>query len=124
MVKLVYCIRRRAEVDPKEFYRYWLDEHGPLVREVAGVIRAKGYVQSHTVGGELNEQLRQSRGMAEGYDGITEVWWDSLEELAAAMQAPEAQDAQARLLNDESRFIDFAASCIFMTEEHVIFDQT
>jgi uncharacterized protein (TIGR02118 family) len=124
MVKLVYCIRRRADVDPKEFYRYWLDEHGPLVREVSGVIRAKGYVQSHAVGGELNDQLRQSRGMSEGYDGITEVWWDSLEELTAAMQAPESQDAQARLLKDESRFIDFAASCIFMTEEHVIFDQT
>jgi hypothetical protein len=40
MVKLVCCIRRREDVPPEEFGRYWLEEHGPLVRSVAAAIGA------------------------------------------------------------------------------------
>ena len=122
MVKLVYCIRRREDVSPEEFRRYWLDEHGPLVRSVASAIGAVRYVQSHTMAPELNEVLRGSRGADQPYDGITEVWWESLADLQASMQTPESQEAQRRLLEDESTFIDFSRSSVFMTEEHVIFD--
>jgi uncharacterized protein (TIGR02118 family) len=120
MVKLVYCIRRREDVSPEEFHRYWLEEHGPLVRRVAGAIGAVRYVQSHTVAPELNAILRESRGSAEPYDGITEVWWESLDTLVASMGTPESQDAQRRLLEDESVFIDVARSAVFMTEEQAI----
>lgn len=121
MIKLVYCIRRREDVPEDEFHRYWLDEHGPLVRSVADAIGAVRYVQSHTVSPELNAFLRQSRGSAEPYDGITEVWWESLEAVQAGMGAPGSLEAQQRLMEDESKFIDFARSCVFMTEEGVIF---
>jgi uncharacterized protein (TIGR02118 family) len=120
MVKLVYCIRRREDVSPEEFRRYWREEHGPLVRSVAGAIGAVRYVQGRTVAPELNAILRESRGSAEPYDGITEVWWESLVALEASMQTPESQDAQRRLLEDESAFIDVARSAVFMTEEHAI----
>jgi uncharacterized protein (TIGR02118 family) len=123
MVKLVYCIRRRADVSPEEFRRYWLDEHGPLVRGVADVIGAVRYVQSHTVAPELNQLLADSRGSADPYDGVTELWWHTLAELEASMQTPESQEAQRQLLEDESTFIDFARSSVFMTEEHLIFDE-
>jgi uncharacterized protein (TIGR02118 family) len=119
MVKLVYCVRRRADVDPKEFYRYWLEEHGPLVRELADALRARRYVQSHTVHTNLNDVLQSSRGLASAFDGITEVWWDRLEDLSEA--TPEGIDAARRLLEDEATFIDFAHSAMFMTEEHEIF---
>jgi uncharacterized protein (TIGR02118 family) len=122
MVKLVYCIRRREDLSPEEFRRYWLDEHGPLVRKVAAAIGAVRYVQSHTAAPDLNELLRGSRGCEDPYDGITEVWWQSLADLEASMQTPESQEAQRSLLEDESTFIDFARSRVFMTEEHVIFD--
>ena len=120
MVKLVYCIRRREDVPPDEFHRYWLEDHGPLVRSVAGAIGAVRYVQSHTIAPDVNAFLRESRGSTEPYDGITEVWWESLAALEASMQTAESQDAQRRLVEDESRFIDFARSAVFMTEEHEI----
>jgi hypothetical protein len=69
---------------------------------------------------ELNAVLRESRGSAEPYDGITEVWWESLVALEASMGTPESQEAQRRLLEDESAFIDIARSAVFMTEEHAI----
>ncbi len=122
MVKLVYCIRRRPDVSPEEFHRYWLEEHAPLVRSVADAIGATRYVQSHTVAPELNAFLRASRGADEPYDGITEIWWPSIDDLQANLQAAESQEAQQRLLDDESTFIDFARSALFLTEEHAVFE--
>jgi uncharacterized protein (TIGR02118 family) len=124
MVKLVYCIRRRSDLSPEEFRRYWLREHGPLVRRVAEEIGAIRYVQSHTVAPELNGGLRESRHCDEPYDGITELWWDSLADLEARMQTTGSQKAQRQLLEDESTFIDFARSSLFITEEHVILDDS
>ena len=122
MIKLVYCIRRNPDKTPEEFHRYWLETHGPLVRSVAADIGAARYVQSHTAEPELNALLANSRGSGEPYDGITEVWWNSVEEMAASMSTPAGQDAQRRLVDDEATFIDFANSTVFMTEEHTIFE--
>ncbi len=122
MIKLVYCIRRNPEKTPEEFRRYWLESHGPLVRSVAADIGAVRYVQSHTSEPELNALLAASRGSADSYDGITEVWWNSVEEMAASMSTPAGQEAQRRLVEDEATFIDFANSTVFMTEEHTIFE--
>jgi hypothetical protein len=121
MIKLVYCLTRREDVSPEEFYRYWLEEHGPKVRSVAKAIGAARYVQSHTVLPEQNEAIRKTRGLEPPYDGITEVWYDP----DAPGGTPEERAAAAKLLlEDESTFIDFSRSRVFMTEEHVIFDYT
>jgi len=123
MIKLVYIVRRRVDFSPQDFYRRWL-AHGSLVREVAEAIHARRYVQSHTLDSPVNEQLAQSRGMGEAYDGITEVWWDSLEQLMAGVATPEGREAQRRLLEDEREFIDLAESLLFLTQEHEIFDRS
>lgn len=121
MVKLTYVIRRRSDVAPEAFRRYWLERHGPLVRRHAAALGAVRYVQSHTLETPLNEALRASRGAAPAYDGITEVWWDSTQALEAGLATPEGRDAARALLEDEATFIDFAASSLFLTEEHSIF---
>ena len=123
MVKLVYCLRRRANVSPEEFYRYWLDTHGPKVKNAAEAMRALRYVQSHTCEPEVNQAFSASRGLAPAYDGITEVWWNSIEDLKSAMASPAGAEAMAVLREDESQFIEFSQSCVFMTTEHLIFDR-
>jgi hypothetical protein len=122
MIKLVYVIRRRPDFSPQQFSKRWR-QHAPLVREVADAIRARRYVQSHTIDTPLNEQFAQSRGMGPAYDGITEVWWDSVDDLVAGMSTPAGLEAATRLLDDEREFIDFAHSSLFLTEEHPIFDR-
>ena len=121
MIKLVYCIARRADVSAEQFYRYWLDEHGPLVKSVAHDIGACHYVQSHTVLPELNTVMQAGRGLQPPFDGITEVWWQSVEDFERGSATPAGQAAAARLQDDESTFIDFSRSHVFMTEEHEIF---
>jgi hypothetical protein len=119
VIKLVYVVRRRPELSPKQFSKRWL-EHGALVARVARAVRAVRYAQSHAIDTPLNERLAQSRGLSPAYDGITEVWWDSMEELVAGMSTPEGAAAHKELLDDEREFIDFAGSSIVLTEEHAI----
>ena len=38
MIKLSFAVRRRADIEPAEFHRYWRDEHGPLVRSFQSVL--------------------------------------------------------------------------------------
>ena len=54
MIKLVYCLRKRDDIDNDRFCQYWLEEHGPVVKSVAEAIGASRYVQSHTTLPELN----------------------------------------------------------------------
>ena len=121
MIKLVYCLRKRDDVDHASFSRYWLEEHRPLVKSVAGAIGASRYVQSHTILPELNETMVVSRGLQPPYDGVTEVWWETMSALERGMSSPEGVAAQTQLIEDEARFIDFSQSRVFMTEEHPIF---
>jgi len=122
MLKLVYCLRRKDDVTPEEFYRTWLKDHGPLVKSFAKAMNASRYVQSHTCMPEANANLIASRGLEDPYDGITEVWWNSREDFEAGSATEEGRKAAKALLEDESRFIDFARSRVFMTEEHEIFN--
>ena len=125
MIKLVYIIRKRADISEKDFHEYWLKKHGPLVRGFAKSMRAKKYVQSHTVHEDAGKQIRTTRPkMKDTYDGITEVWWDSFEDFSGGGAVKDAAEAARALLEDESKFIDFERSSIFLTEEHEIFDYT
>ena len=120
MIKLVFNIRRRSDIEPSEFYRYWKDEHGPLVRSVADAIGVVRYVQSHTIDTPINDLLRASRDTEPRFDGVAELWWASMDSFVAGSSSSEGQAAAARLLEDEARFIDLPATSIFLTEEHEI----
>jgi uncharacterized protein (TIGR02118 family) len=115
-------VHRRADVTPEQFYAYWKDNHGPLVRSVARAIGATRYVQSHTLTTPLNDALQSSRGMLPPEAGITEVWWKSLDDLNASLATDEGRQAAQALIEDEARFIDLAQSRCFLTEEHTIFE--
>lgn len=124
MIKLVYCIHRRADLSFDAFSRTWLEDHAPLVRRYAAAIRCVRYVQSHSQLPGLNAVLQASRDMPGGYDGITELWWPSLSAFEDGMQQPEAIEAGRALKHDEARFIDFHRSTMFLTQEHEILNES
>ena len=123
MIKIVFVIRRREDLPSEEFHRYWLEEHGPLARSILEPLGARRYVQTHTLGSDLNAAFAESRGTADAYDGLAEVWWDSLDALMTAFSSEEGQSANTTLIEDEARFIDFERSSLFLTEEHPIFER-
>src|SRR5215475_14895724 len=118
MVKLVFCLRRRSTLSREELQRYWRETHGPLVARHAGVLRIKRYVQTHTLDHAANAMLAESRGAPEEFDGVAELWWTSVEDLAAATDTPEGRAAAKELYADERRFIEQARSPIWLAEAH------
>ena len=120
MIRLTFVLRKRPEMSLEDFQSYWRNTHGPLVSRYSTVLRIRKYVQVHTIEDPLNEEFRNSRGMAEPYDGVAELWWDSLEDLAAAMAGPRGQEIAQELLEDERRFIDLSRSPLWLGEEHVV----
>jgi uncharacterized protein (TIGR02118 family) len=121
MIKLTFVLRRRPEFEPGEFRRYWREQHAPLVARHANALRIRRYVQTHTVGSDLDAALADSRGtQIEPYDGVAQLWWDSLEDLQAVLADEAGQQAAAELLEDERRFVDLPASSLWLGEEYVV----
>ena len=120
MIKLTFCLTRKSELTREAFQEYWLKEHGPRVRSDQKKLRIKRYVQLHSATDPLNDAIRASRNAPEMYDGVAQLWWESIEELQAGMSTPEGQEAGAQLLEDEKKFIDLERSPLWIGEEHEI----
>jgi hypothetical protein len=54
------------------------------------------------------------------YDGVAELWWDSIDD-ALANPTPERQAAGLELLEDERKFIDLSRSPLWFGQERPIF---
>ena len=119
MLKLVYCLRRKPDMSVEEFQRYWRDVHAPLVAERAALLGIKRYIQVHTAFPDLIPVF-QSRngGSPEPYDGVAEIWFETLEALSS--EDPAVQQAAADLLADEGNFIDLAQSPLWIAQENVV----
>jgi len=124
VIKLTFCLRRRPDLSVEEFHRYWKDVHGPLVAARAEVLGIRRYQQIHTLDLDgLHGALQARNGGAPApFDGIAEIWIDSLEDFTAG--SPEARRAGAELLEDERRFIDLPNSPMWLGETHVFVDRT
>ncbi len=109
MIKLVYCITKKAGLSDQEFLHYWENIHGPIG---ARIPRLRRLVQSRrvTVPGDKYRP---------DYDGMAELWFDNIEALLAARQSPEWRAAS----EDEANFMDRNKVAYFVSEEHVILDQ-
>ncbi|MBK7654470.1 MAG: EthD family reductase [Burkholderiaceae bacterium] len=83
-LKRMSLLRRREDVTPEVFAYEWQAVHGPLVRQLPGVL---GYRQNLIVG-------RQSpKGVDVGYeglpiDGIVELWFSDTDAINAAFGSP------------------------------------
>jgi hypothetical protein len=68
---------------------------------------------------EVNAALQERNdGSPEPYDGVAEIWVESLDALAS--DDPTVQKAAADLLSDERNFIDLRQSPLWISEENVV----
>ncbi len=123
MYKLTFCLRRRPDLTRQEFQDYWRGTHADLVADRAGPLRIRRYVQVHTehLDGLHEAMRRRNGGSPEPFDGIAEIWVDSVDDLTS--DDPALRAAGAELLADERNFIDLANSPMFVSREHVIVER-
>jgi uncharacterized protein (TIGR02118 family) len=117
MIKLVFALRRKPELSLEEFQAYWRNTHAPLVAERAEVLQIRRYVQVHTkdLAGLHQAFQKRNGGAPEPFDGVAELWFDSLDVMGG--DNPAVRQAQAELLADEANFIDLPNSPMWMSEE-------
>ena len=120
-MKLVFALRRRPELSLEDFQTYWRERHAPLVARHAAELGIRRYVQVHAVRTDLDAVLRAARQTeAEPFDGVAELWWDSLHAFEQASGTAAGRSAARILLEDEARFIDLPRSPVWLAEEHVV----
>ena len=67
-MKAIILLTRREGDTPNDFRRWWLEQHAPLARELPGLRR----LVFNVVEGDPD------------IDGVSELWFDSVEEFDAA----------------------------------------
>jgi uncharacterized protein (TIGR02118 family) len=86
MIKSMGLAKRKDGMTVEEFHRYWRDVHGPIVARTPGLRR---YIQCHTLP-ELYEG-----DTPPPFDGVAELYYDSVEAMTEARATPEFQAASA-----------------------------
>ena len=121
LVKLYFSFRHLPSLSIDEAQWYWRTHHGPIIRRQAqssGILR---YQQVHADEHSFTAAVNRSRGSkVEPYTGHAEVWMDR---SAMGNAIPENRAASRRAYEDESNFIDFGRSVMFLAKEHVMVDR-
>lgn len=121
MLKIIFCLRRRPGLSIEQFQRYWREDHAELMRRHAAALRIRRYVQSHTSNDPRVAAAFAGRGSEiEPFDGVTEIWWDSIDDVIEAVSTADGRAASDALREDERNFIDLAQSPIFYASENIV----
>jgi len=118
VIKLTFCLVRLPHLTREQFQHYWFNTHAPLVASVAEALQIRRYVQMHSLPAEAHVALRASREAPEEFDGVAELWFDSVEAIGAAASTEAGLAAGQALLEDERRFIDHERSPLWFVKEH------
>ncbi len=121
LVKLYFPLSAGGEHSDASAQHYWRTTHGPIIRRQAEGSGIQRYVQVHrALDDELCAPLRTARGCTvEPYLGHAELWFDR---TVLKISTPERMASGARAIEDESTFIDFARSAMWLAKEHQFVD--
>jgi uncharacterized protein (TIGR02118 family) len=101
VIKRVSLVRRREGLSREEFLAHWMGPHADIVRQLPGVRGLRfGVVQAWSP-------------PEAAWDGVGEVWFDSIESAEAAFAA---EPFLGMLVEDRRLFLGEAQSCF--VEEH------
>lgn len=106
-VKSIDFVTHKNGMPIKEFFRYWREEHGALMK---GLPEVRRYVQSHT-----RPSIYES-GRTPAYDGVAMSWYDSTQALKEAAATP----GFAKLRADVEKFVARERSPFVLTTERVV----
>ncbi len=123
LIKLFFCFRHHRNQSLEQAQLYWRTNHGPTIRGVSTGMGMRRYLQVHRFEDDLDQPLRAARkSKVEPYTGHAEAWFDR-GELASIGDTPEGKRAMEIAVEDESKFIDFTRSAMWIAKERVFIDR-
>ena len=117
MIKVIYCIRRKAELSPEAFQDYWKNVHGQLLMEHRHTLRLAGYVQTSPTVNAYSVSVERKHMLDTPYDGVAELYWGSEQDMKHAFESNEARCVQKMLADDEQNFIEHSRSARWIARE-------
>ncbi|MDP3857102.1 MAG: EthD domain-containing protein [Stagnimonas sp.] len=117
MIKVIYCMRRKAGLSHGEFLVHWADVHVPVVMANLKVLRLASYVRTLPLEHAYSARVERNGIMLPPFDGIAELSWASEEDMRLAFESDEALVVQRLLARDEAHFVDPAGSCRWVAQQ-------
>jgi uncharacterized protein (TIGR02118 family) len=102
MVKAIFLVSRHPGLTLDDFFDHWRNVHGTLCARVPGLRR---YIQNHAI-----PEAYSFRQMT--HDGWSELWFDDLHSMRAAMATPEWQAVR----EDSQRLFARPLGCVIARE--------
>lgn len=117
MIKVVYCMSRKAAITHEEFLAHWGQVHVPIVLANLEVLRLASYVRTVPLQHVFSQRVERRGTMQPPYDGIAELSWASEEDMRLAFESEPALVVQRALALDEALFVDHARSSRWVAGE-------
>ena len=117
MIKIIYCMRRKADLTAEAFQTHWREMHAPIVLRHQQVLRLDRYVQTAPLGHPFNARVERPGVMVAPYDGVAELVWATQEDFRHSFESDAARAAQRELALDEAQFVDIGASARWICDE-------
>ena len=109
MVKAIIFIKRRKDMTREQFKEYWLTQHSKLEKENV----EKNWVKKIVASFALDDESLP----APPFDGMVELYFDSIEDMKKDVQGPQRQI----MLADEENFCDHSEKqVVVLTEEYLM----
>jgi len=111
MIKMNLFLTKRADLTREQFSEYYEKKHWPLLESIPEVKQfAKRYVQQHNIGHVPPGVI------AAPYDGISEVWFDSVEDLRRVVGTEAWRNI---VYKDNEEFLDTSKTVFMFSEEKI-----
>jgi hypothetical protein len=122
MIKISYLMRRLPHLSLADFQSYWSEKHPQAAPEDAfSTLGVKRYVQVLPLETEARNLVIGPRtGLVEPFDGMAELWVDSIEAIENNWSTAKAKEYLAIFFKDEQNFIDWTRSTILVSSENVV----
>ena len=120
MIRLVYLIRKRPDLDVETFRARWRELHADSAATWGPALGLQHYTMASRLDTVCNTCVTKPRGIEVApYDGVIEMWWDSLQDYQAGAGSSAGLSAIDTLVDAERRFVDFSRSTAFFVEQEV-----
>ncbi len=117
MIKISALLVRKSGTARDEFQDYWRRVHGPSIISIPEARRRVAkYVQSHT----LPNWFPFLAGDGPLYDGVAEIWCNSVEDAQQIFAEPKLQEV---LTSGEAKFLDPGRAVILVTTQYLVYQR-
>ena len=122
MIKISYLMRRLPHLSLEEFQSYWSEKHPQAAPgDAFSTLGIKRYVQVLPLETDARNLVIGPRaGLVEPFDGIAELWVESIEALERDWSTEKAKEYLEIFFKDEQNFIDWTRSTILVSKENVV----